>query len=250
MEKFRKVLRKKAFTIILAVLLLVISAVLYTVSAWTVKTSQSAGAPVELTAAYFKIIGYDKVEDFELGIPGETDPPPIIDETLNVKLLVDEDSNRAFVYCIELAVDSTTGKLEFCGESLIDGDLYGLGTLNMIDGRDTKKVVTIDIANHEVVIGKVIGNKYYGIWIPGDGDIEVKIPINIYYYGEEVVQAASGVFNNTYDGNITMGSIFELTDGELKVKYCQATPQAVRDVFNGAVKLGTVLGNLEIQGGP
>jgi len=198
-------LSKRTLTIITVISLLVISALIFTVNAWLVKNSNVVGIDKDETFASAKAAYIDvsdvSASSLKKGIPGEDDT------TLNVTLTVNENSNRAFVYCIELDNTKLNENGQFIGYNEVINDSRILGTMR--------------IASES--------GKIYGIWNPTDSKIiNVTALLDILYYGTEVID--SDVVGTAYDGNVTQGYTFDVAN-LLKITYCQATQQACIDVF-------------------
>ena len=199
--------RKKTIKkfLVFAAVFMALSVVFITVNAWNIKTSTTAtikGDTAELKAAHIGIESVE-VDALELGIPGEV-------QKLTITLKVDDKSNRNFVYCIELNGADNNGILEFMDES---GD-YKLGYVKF-SGVDNGKI--------------------YGTWKSGSGTT-IMLPgiLEVDFYGECVVVDKKVNGSTGYDGNETKTKTlkFDLSAGSiLTVTYCQATDQAVMDVF-------------------
>jgi len=195
--------RKKTIKkfLVFAAVFMALSVVFITVNAWNIKTSTTAtikGDTAELKAAHIGIESVE-VDALELGIPGEV-------QKLTITLKVDDKSNRDFVYCIELNGADDDGILEFDEES---GD-YKLGYVKFSGDK----------------------GKIYGIWESGS-DSTIMLPgiLEVDFYGEFVIDDKK-LGGTGYDGNKTKTLKFNLSaDSILTVTYCQATDQAVMDVF-------------------
>jgi len=222
---------KKAKTLTVCVVMAAI--MIAAVGAWVVETDKFSinignTTSAAVKAAYFDMEAAappaDTAAETKLGIPGENDKD--INGAPRLNITLKPEGNRAFVYCIELT-----------GDTVSNGDigLYGqkgagapelLGVMQMRSTAD----------------GKAIGSKFYGVWAPEDvltdGVFTVSIPMDIHYHGKGVIDSGhmkGGA--NTYDGNKTQGYQFILKDVSIKVTYCQATAQAVKDVFGDEAEL-------------
>ena len=220
MRKY-KISKRTLLKIILPIVLVILSAAIFTVSAWFLAKNEISinGISVKVNSAQFNMTAVN-VKEIEFGVPGENkfskaslngDGFPTL--TVNLKA----EGNRAFVYCIEF------------DDNLVPGGEYTI-ICNCADKHD---LGTIKIKGNT----KNPGNKFYGIWTATTvTPMTVGLPVDIHFHGRGVIDTAH-VGSAIYDGNDTQGHKFTLPQGLLKITYCQATPAAVNDVFNGDVTL-------------
>jgi hypothetical protein len=76
--------------------------------------------------------------------------------------------------------------------------------------------------------------------------INAVFALNLTYLGREVIEMTPPL--QSYDGNVTQGDELDLP--KISIRYCQATEQAVKDVFELTVEqFNTIMGIVTTGGG-
>ena len=231
---------KKIISAILTIALLTMSAALFIIDAWDAlngmggSSGSTPGGSTEVKAAEFSITLSGPVAKPPLGIPGEwykkgysgftyykVDPDNDNNNNVNdFYVTMTIGTNRDVVYCMEMVDADANGRFVFYDKT----NIRALGTIGFAS--PISDCVQVD-------------GKYYGLWSPSA--TSVNIELELYWYGEEVIDEGIMGSGKTYDGNLSQTdkyTIYTVPPGDfIKVTCCQATPAAIKSTFGDKVTL-------------